>query len=144
MSGGSFGGQDKDKDGKGKGGHHEKMKKCFKQVKELEDKCCPLPKPDENAETDPDCAHHLEGIEAKEKKEQHKAKGCYMECVFKKNGVISEDGEIVKEKFKESTEQYLEKAEALEFKDATFNAIDTCIADCKEKKLKKTFISLFI
>lgn len=113
----------------------EKIKQCMQQTKDLHD-CCQLPK-DEEMKNDPDCKQHLEGIEGKEKKEQHKAQTCFVECIFKKSGIISEGKDIVKDKLKEETEKHLTKFNAPEFKDISMNSIDFCVGECKKKMITK-------
>lgn len=112
--------------------HHEKIKKCMKQTMDLTP-CCPYPK-DESAKDDPDCKHHLEGIEGMEKKEKHKAYKCFTDCIFTKNGLLV-DGELVKEKIHEMTNQMLEKLEGDDWNEITTQSVDYCLDECKQNDL---------
>lgn len=94
--------------------------------------CCPFPKNDE-VKDDPDCKHHLEGIEKKEKKDQHKASSCFAECIFKKNELLNDKNELDKEKLKNGIGDYLEKNNAADFKAISLESIDLCITECKKK-----------
>lgn len=75
--------------------------------------CCHIPK-DESMKEDPDCKHHLEGIDEKEGKEKHKAYNCFNECFFEKKGLFSKetksfDDDVVLAAIEEmATEDFLE------------------------------------
>ena len=129
-------GDGKDKEGKGKDGdwgkHKEKIKKCMEETDKLIE-CCPFPKNDEVKE-DPDCKHHLEGVEKKEKKDQMKASSCFTECVFKKNELLNDKNELDNEKLKNAIGDYLEKNNGADFKKISLESIDYCINDCKKSQ----------
>lgn len=102
----------------------------MQETKDLKN-CCPLPKHEE-AKEDPECKHHLEGIENKEGKEKYKAYNCYSECTFKNQGLLKDGGVIDKEKLKELTEQHLTKNDAGDFKEIAMNSIDYCIGESEK------------
>jgi hypothetical protein len=112
--------------GPGGKGHekHEKFKKCFNQTKALKE-CCPSSN-SESMKDDPDCKHHLEGIEDKEKKQKFKAYKCFSECILEKGGIFV-DGNFNKEKLIESTENHLTLNNDLDFKDIAMDSIDFCL-----------------
>jgi hypothetical protein len=116
------------------------MKQCMKDTKDLKN-CCPFPKHEEEKE-DPECKHHLEGIETKEGKQKHKAYNCYTECSFKNKGLLNDEGVINKEKLKELTEDHLTKNDAEDFKEITMNSIDYCIEEC-EKNYTENVTTIF-
>lgn len=128
------GGDWKGKGDKGKGGkwdkNKEKIKQCMHETKELM-KCCPFPENDDT-KNDPDCKHHLEGIENKEKdhKEKHKAHSCFTECLFKKKEILKENGELDKEKLKAEIKEFLGESKA-GFQEISFSSVDYCISECK-------------
>jgi hypothetical protein len=132
----SFGGEGgKGKDGKGGdwGKNKEKMKKCMEEEKKLME-CCPYPKGDDMKD-DPDCKHHLDGVDKKEDKEKHKAYSCFSECIAKKKGVLDADGKLDEAKLKSEMEEYLKANDAADLVDPTTNAIQSCLDDCKTESL---------
>lgn len=128
-------GDGSDEGGKGKdekwGKHKEKIKKCVNETKELM-KCCPFPAHDDDVKNDPDCKHHLEGIEDKKHKEQFKAHACFSECLFKKKEILKENNELDTDKLKSSLDEFLVKKDAADFKEIAGNSIDYCLGECKE------------
>ena len=101
------------------------------ETKELT-KCCPFPE-NKDMKDDPDCKQHLEGIDKKEKKDQHKAASCFTECIMKKTGVLNEKSEVDKEKLKAAMGDYLEKNNAADLKQISSDSIDFCINECKKR-----------
>lgn len=118
------------------GKHHERMMKCIKQTNELKD-CCTLPQ-DDSIKEDPECKHHLEGIEGKEKHEKMKAYKCFTDCIFNSKGLMV-DGNIDAEKFKEMSDNMLTENGQLEFKSISDESIDFCSNQSKSAVVPESF-----
>lgn len=120
--------EEKDCDKGWKNEKHQKMKKCMEETRELK-ACCPFPE-NESIKDDPECSHHLEGIEAKEKKEKMKAYNCFSECIFTNKNLLV-DGELDGAEIKKMTEQYITEANESEFIEISLNSIDYCMNECE-------------
>jgi hypothetical protein len=121
----------------GKSGPGKKQKEtfflpdCKYQTGDLKN-CCPLPNYDE-AKNDPDCKHHLAGINKnKEGNEKVKAYSCLYECYFKNQGLLKGNGEIDKEKFKEMAYQRMLDSKKGDFEDISMKSVDYCVKECKK------------
>lgn len=104
------------------------MKKCMKETRELKE-CCPFPE-NESIKNDPECSHHLEGIEDKEKKEKMKAYNCFSECIFENKGLLVE-GDFNGDEIKKMIEKSMTEANGSEFIDISLSSIDYCINERK-------------
>lgn len=134
----------KPKDCKDGGKHHEKMKKikqCHQQTMDLA-ACCDFPEPEMKDEY-PECNEILEGLVEMEKKEQHKAMMCYVECIFKAEEVF--DGEnIDTDKMLADIEMMLEKADEAPFMNVSRVSVNFCqekskrIVNCEAYQISLT------
>lgn len=120
-----------DKGGKGKWGnekHHEKIKQCAQQTMDLK-ACCPFPE-NEALKDDPDCKHHLEGIDKKNEKDQHKAYKCFSECIFTERDMFV-NGSFVDSEIHDFNDEFLADFGGEDFLHITGSSIDYCLAECK-------------
>lgn len=101
----------------------------MKETKDLKD-CCPSNTDDESMKDDPECKHHLEGIETMDKKAKGKAYKCFTECIFTTRGIYN-DGVFEKDKLKEFSEEAMVKSNDIDLKDIAFESIDYCMGERK-------------
>lgn len=100
----------------------------MKETRELM-ACCPFPE-NESIKNDPECSHHLEGIDDKEKKEKMKAHNCFLECIFQNKGLLI-DGELQGDEIKDMTEKFLVEENGSEFTAISLGSIDYCMNQCE-------------
>lgn len=100
--------------------------------------CCPLPKSTDDYKKDPECGHHLEGIEGMKEKEMFHAGVCFVECMFKSRELIGEDKEVMWEEIKKRGNEVFGESE--DFKDVTEKSIEFCETKC-EIKYSKTALN---
>lgn len=109
----------------------KKKKECMKQTEELK-ACCPLPKSSEDYMKDPECGHHLEGIDEKEGKDKFHTIVCFVECMFTSRGLLGgddENKEILWDEVRKGTNEIFGEGDNL--KEVTEKAIDFCENICK-------------
>ncbi len=102
----------------------EKHTRCMEQAFKLS-RCCKLPEfEDENAE---ECRKEATELSTNE----HEGGMCYMDCIFKKNELIDDSGEMDKEKILEVSDKYLENAGESDLKELMDESIETCFGKCE-------------
>lgn len=115
----------------------------MKQTMDLAE-CCHMPEYESTKESmkeDPDCKHHLEGIEDKEGKEKHKAANCFTECLLEKKGLFTketksfDDAAVLAATEEMATEEFLE----ISLKSASV-CLDKCECISKNKVLIERFL----
>jgi hypothetical protein len=102
----------------------EKHTRCMEQAFKIS-RCCKLPEfEDESAE---ECRKEATELSTNE----HEGGMCYMDCIFKKNELIDDSGEMDKEKILEVSDKYLENAGESDLKELVDESIETCFGKCE-------------